>query len=139
MILPLLPSCSGDAPDTHPASSLPSAVSLLASPSSPPLHRAFLIGGAQLYSHALATPHPSYSVDRVLLTRLATDVPCDTFVPELGAVVGGGGGWRRAPHAELSEWAGFAVAEGEQVEEDRTGKGEVRYEFEMWVRGEEKL
>lgn len=94
-------------------------------------NRIFIIGGSTIYSEALALPPAASSsayVDRVLLTRIVSPVfeSCDVFLPDF---LGDGGGWKRAPHEELNEWAGFEVLEGEQEE-----KG-VNYEFQMWTRG----
>lgn len=83
-------------------------------------HRTFLIGGAQLYNQSFA----GGLVDRVLLTRVMERLECDVFLHDFTA----GAEWRRAPHAELCEWVGFEVPEGE-VEE----KG-IKYRYEMWVR-----
>lgn len=82
-------------------------------------HRAFLIGGAQLYNQAL----PAH-VDRVLLTRVLGHIPCDVFLDEFTASPE----WRQATHQELCDWVGWDVPEGE-VEE----KG-IQYRYEMWVR-----
>ncbi|GAA6027586.1 hypothetical protein JCM8097_007936 [Rhodosporidiobolus ruineniae] len=140
----------GDAPRTHLASSLPSAVDLFRSssssstePSSPsPVHRTFLIGGAQLYNLALTeSPSPSlpYLANRILLTRLLTDYPdCDTFLHDFAADTDAEGKkvWRQASHEELKSWAGWEVPEGVQTERDRMSKEErmVEYEYQMWVR-----
>ena len=83
-----------------------------------------------MYEQTLRLPTSSSSyVDRVLHTRvLSPEFDCDAFVPALECMVGGGAqGWRRAPHAELSAWAGFNVPEGVQEKD-------VQYEFQMWVR-----
>lgn len=74
-------------------------------------------------------------VDRVLLTRITTDVECDTFLDDFTSRTAENGEegregkkvWRIASHKELEEYVGFEVKEGE-VEE----KG-FRYRFEMWV------
>lgn len=139
-----LTSHRGDAPHSHLADSLPSAVKLLraiptttTSPTPPKLNRTFLIGGAQLYSHALETADPSYSADRILLTRLKTEfADCDAFLPPIPS--SREGEWKQASHRELCEWVGWEVPEGNQTEKDRTGGGEVVYEFQMWTRGSEK-
>ncbi|BGP39698.1 hypothetical protein JCM10450v2_003667 [Rhodotorula kratochvilovae] len=143
----------GGASRTHLASSLSSAVSHLrnlpsgsSAPSSSPIDRVFLIGGAQLYNAVLqdaASPsvptHP-YTVDRVLLTRLFTEYPdCDTHLHDFAGDVDATGSkvWRRASHDELRSWAGWDVPEGVQHEQDKLVKGEervVEYEFQMWVR-----
>lgn len=120
------------APLTSLASSLPAAVSILENLPSSTLGHTFLIGGAQLYSHALATPSSLYTADRILLTRVKSEYAGDVYFPVLEPSV-----WTRATHAELSSWVGFDVPEGDQVEVDRNDKGkrEVTYEFQMWVRG----
>ncbi|TXT07131.1 hypothetical protein VHUM_03301 [Vanrija humicola] len=105
----------GDAALTTPHNSLEAAISSV--PDS--THRTFLIGGAQLYNQSL----PQH-VDRVLLTRVLESLPCDAFLDDFTADKR----WRRAPHAELREWVGWEVPEGD-VEE----KG-IRYRFEMWVK-----
>ena len=139
-------------PDTHLSSSLPSAVSLstsLSSRSPIPTRepKIFLIGGAQLYTHSLVQPDPSFLVDRILLTRIKSPAfeGCDAFFPEFrsactisreGGVEGnevsdeeeGVGEWRRASHKDLEKFVGFEVVEGDQTEK------EVVYEFQMWIR-----
>lgn len=82
-------------------------------------HRAFLIGGAQLYDQAL----PRYC-DRVLLTRVLDKIECDAFLAHFTSDKS----WRQASHKDLCEWVGWEVPEGE-VEEKGT-----KYRFEMWVR-----
>jgi dihydrofolate reductase len=82
-------------------------------------HRAFLIGGAQLYNQALPT-----HCDRVLLTRVLQTINCDAFLADFTADAA----WRRASHQELCDWVGWEVPEGD-IEE----KG-IKYRFEMWVR-----
>ncbi|GAA5825518.1 hypothetical protein JCM11251_000269 [Rhodosporidiobolus azoricus] len=137
----------GDAPQTHLASSLPSAVDLLRhSPSSPsasfpPVNRTFLIGGAQLYNLALtenSSPSSPYLANRILLTRLLTDYPdCDTFLHDFTSDLASEGKkvWRQASLQELRDWAGWEVPEGPQTEKDKVGEmAEVQYEYQMWVR-----
>jgi len=94
----------------------------------PEIHRRFLIGGAQLYAHALTSTSLQYSLDRILLTRIVEPAfdECDVFLPEFREDASQA--WREAPHEELTEWAGFDVPEGIQEE-----KG-VKYVFQMWVR-----
>lgn len=86
-------------------------------------NRIFVIGGAKLYAAALPL------AERVLLTRIIEPSfeGCDVFMPDF---IGGEGGreWIRAGHDELSGWVGFEVAKGVQEE------GDVKYEFEMWIR-----
>ncbi|GAA5904424.1 dihydrofolate reductase [Sporobolomyces salmoneus] len=129
----------GDSPLTELANSLESAISLLRpTSSSSSSRRTFLIGGAQLYNEALLSPSSSsYSIDRVLLTRILTDYSdCDTFLHPFTEDPG----WTKASHEELKKWAGWEVPEGTQREKDKAYKGEgekmVEYVFEMWVRGE---
>ncbi|GAA5925231.1 hypothetical protein JCM1841_004691 [Sporobolomyces salmonicolor] len=149
----------GIASHTHLVDSLPSAAQLLrslptrANGSSPagnddaplPLNRAFLIGGAQLYSlglsaaTSLSTPSSPYIVDRILLTRLFTEYPdCDTFLHDFASDTDPEGRriWRQASHQDLRDWAGWDVPEGRQTERDRLSKEDkmVEYEFQMWVR-----
>lgn len=106
---------------------------------SPPLkiHRRFLIGGAELYRHALTNPSPEYNLDRILLTRILEPAfpECDVRIPEFRSDAQmeeenaeGDSEWRKAPHDELSSWVGFEVPSGVQEE-----KG-VKYQFQMWVR-----
>ncbi|KNZ77443.1 Dihydrofolate reductase [Termitomyces sp. J132] len=94
-------------------------------------HKAFIIGGASLYSEALALkPSSSAAVDRILLTRILTDFnDCDVFMPDfLREGEERGLPWTQSSHRELEEWVGFKVPEGVQEE-----KG-VQYEFQMWTR-----
>ena len=106
-----------------------------------PIHHAFVIGGATLYTESLDFPPDSTSatfVDRVLLTRILEPAfeRCDVFMPdflpriepESSSEQSAEEQWVRTPHAELSDWVGFEVPEGVQEE-----KG-VKYEFQMWVR-----
>ena len=91
-------------------------------------HRAFLIGGSQLYTQALTTS-PTL-VDRVLLTRIVQpDFDCDTHLTDFASQSDQQGKiWRPSSHAELCDWVGWQVPSGE-IEE----KG-VRYKYEMWTR-----
>ncbi|RDB29498.1 Dihydrofolate reductase [Hypsizygus marmoreus] len=117
---------------------LASALARLNTPSTTdrPIHRAFVIGGASLYSESLALS-PSSSptvVDRILLTRiLSPDFDqCDVFMPDfLGQ--GTEKRWDRASHEELEAWVGFKVPEGEQEENG------IKYEFQMWTRDPEGI
>ncbi|TCD71559.1 dihydrofolate reductase [Steccherinum ochraceum] len=135
----LTPSPSPDptATTTHLHNSLDTALSNLADPQATanrkPLHRAFIIGGASLYTETLHLPPSSPSfVDRILLTRiLQPDFDdCDTFMPHFVEIAEEQGSepWRQASHAELESWVGAEVPEGEVVENG------VHYEFQMWVR-----
>lgn len=108
---------------------LKSALSRVENPtsasSSSPIHRAFIIGGASLYSEALGLS--TDVVDHILLTRIVSPdfEQCDVFMPDF---LSGKGGWKRVNHAVLEEWVGFEVVEGVQEEDG------VKYEFQMWVR-----
>lgn len=88
----------------------------------------------------LAHSSSSYSVDRVLLTRLFTEYPdCDTFLRDFTSDVSPDGRrvWRQASHDELRRWAGWDVPEGKQTEQDKAIKDAemlVEYEYQMWVR-----
>ncbi|KAH8100691.1 dihydrofolate reductase-like domain-containing protein [Cristinia sonorae] len=98
-----------------------------------PVHRAFVIGGASLYTETLLLPSSSASfVDRILLTRILQPAfdDCDTFMPDFERIArdqGGSSVWRKASHEELEAWVGFEVPKKE-VENG------VHYEFQMWVR-----
>lgn len=108
---------------------LKSALSRVENPtsasSSSPIRRAFIIGGASLYSEALGLS--TDVVDHILLTRIVSPdfEQCDVFMPDF---LSGKGRWKRVNHAALEEWVGFEVVEGVQEEDG------VKYEFQMWVR-----
>ena len=82
-----------------------------------------------VYAESLVLPMSSTepTLDRVLLTRILPPEfnECDVLIPDFFASEVTQ--WRRSTHAELEEWAGFEVAEGEQEENG------VKYEFQMWV------
>ncbi|KDQ63570.1 hypothetical protein JAAARDRAFT_120211 [Jaapia argillacea MUCL 33604] len=98
-----------------------------------PIYHQFIIGGASLYSDALALPRPpsltstTPFVDRILLTRILSPSfeECDVFMPDFESRWPG---WTRARHEDLETWVGFEVPKGVQEE-----KG-VTYEFQMWIR-----
>ncbi|KAG5647965.1 hypothetical protein DXG03_006999 [Asterophora parasitica] len=95
-----------------------------------PLHRAFIIGGATLYSETLTLPASSSAfVDRILLTRIISPDfdDCDVFMPDF-LQEDAEGKWDKASHGELEEWVGFKVPQGVQEENG------VKYEFQMWTR-----
>ncbi|KAJ7225535.1 dihydrofolate reductase-like domain-containing protein [Mycena pura] len=95
------------------------------------IHRAFIIGGASLYTEGLALPPSSVGfVDRILLTRILSPAfeECDVFMPDFLGGTQGTNGWTMATHDALQEWVGFDVTEGVQEENG------VEYEFQMWVR-----
>ncbi|KAK7058980.1 hypothetical protein VNI00_001604 [Paramarasmius palmivorus] len=92
------------------------------------IHKAFIIGGATIYSAALNLP-PSNAlgfVDRVLLTRILSPEfeECDVFMPDFMK----SGDWKRVSHDDLCKWVGFDVPEGVQEENG------VQYEFQLWAR-----
>jgi len=96
-----------------------------------PLYRAFIIGGAALYSEALALPISSPAfVDRILLTRIISPdfENCDTFMPDFIKDKDSAPSWERASHVEFEDWVGSVVPEGIQEENG------VQYEFQMWRR-----
>jgi len=98
-------------------------------PENTSIYRQFIIGGASVYKEALEldpTTTDASIVDRILLTRVFSPEfeDCDVFFPDFVST----SKWKQASHAELEEWVGFEVAEGEQDE------GGVKYEFQMWVR-----
>ena len=100
---------------------------------SKPVHRAFIIGGASLYSEVLGLSATTSSsvVDRILLTRIISpEFDCDVFMPDFlkDQQEDGSKVWGRATHEALEAWVGFDVPEGEQEENG------VKYEFQMWVR-----
>ncbi|KAK4050675.1 hypothetical protein OIV83_003401 [Microbotryomycetes sp. JL201] len=99
------------------------------------INRAFLIGGAQLYSQVMSKPSSDdYILDRILLTRVKTDFnDCDAFLTCLD-MLNDGKEWQRSSHKELQDWVGFDVPEGDQVEKDRISGRDVVYEFQMWTR-----
>lgn len=106
-------------------SALSRVENLTSASSSSPIRRAFIIGGASLYSEALGLS--TDVVDHILLTRIVSPdfEQCDVFMPDF---LSGKGGWKRVNHAVLEEWVGFEVVEGVQEEDG------VKYEFQMWVR-----
>ena len=86
--------------------------------------KAFVIGGAQIYTEALQ----KQQTKRILLTRVLTDFECDTFFPIQLDEDGKAEGWERKSKEELDRWAGETVPEGVQEEEG------TKYVFEMWER-----
>ena len=95
------------------------------------LGRVFVIGGAEIYKHAIGLQE----CKRVLWTRLSGEWDCDTWFPD-GILVDGieegsgtANGWERRTRAELEDW----------VQEDGVGglrkEGDVEFEVSMWERG----
>jgi len=96
------------------------------------LGRVFVIGGAEIYGHALRM----VNCERVLWTRLGGEWECDTFFPEgvlrvEGAGDAGGDGrrWVRRGVGEMEEWVGEEGVGGVRRE------GEVEFEVVMLERG----
>lgn len=117
-----------EGPISHP--SLHSALAHLYTPSapcSPPtplIHKTFLIGGASLYTAALALPCTTH----ILLTKIHAEFACDTYLSE---DVEKSALWRRAGRREFEDFVGEEVGEGEgEVVEE----GGVRFEFCLFVR-----
>ncbi|ESK86643.1 dihydrofolate reductase [Moniliophthora roreri MCA 2997] len=92
------------------------------------IHKAFIIGGATIYSAALELPKSSSAgfVNHVLLTRILSPdfEQCDVFMPDFTS----SGNWQRVSHQELCKWVGFDVPEGMQEENG------VQYEYQLWAR-----
>lgn len=86
----------------------------------PTLHpRIFIVGGAQIYREAIASP----LCERVLLTKIHASIPCDSFFPDIDPIL-----FRRASHEELRAYTEEAVPEGRQVEND------IEFEYLLFVR-----
>lgn len=104
------------------------------------LGRVFVIGGAEIYKHALEME----CCERILWTRLRREWECDVFFPrgvlpvEEGVVGGGGGGedgesggggrWVRRSTEEMERWVGEDGVGGLRRE------GEVEFEVCMLER-----
>ncbi len=81
----------------------------------------WVIGGGQLYQQALASPQ----CHRIFLTRVYSDVECDTWFPPIPK------DFVKLTPAEstaLLEQSSLAIPQGIQQE------GDVKYEFEVWSR-----
>lgn len=107
------------------ANSLSEALEILSQPTNE-LGKAFIIGGAQIYTAALEKKETK----RILLTRILSDFECDTFFPVTLPESGETDGWRRRSKEELDAWTEETVPEGEQEENG------TKYVFEMWERVE---
>lgn len=110
--------------------SLTAAVQLLGQTPRTSAGRVFVIGGAEIYKAALEEKLESANVKRILLTRVLTEVECDTFFPVRLEEDGGSedGSWTKKSKEELDAWVGVPVPDGVQTE------GGVEYIFEMWER-----
>ncbi len=95
------------------------------------LGRVFVIGGAEIYAHALTLS----CCERILWTRLKREFECDAFfpagtLPGGGEVEGGeesgGGKWVTRTAEELREWTGEGDGLGGMKKE-----GEVEFEVVM--------
>ena len=94
--------------DVHVATSLDNALKMVKSLPAlkSKVETLFVIGGSQVYAEALQHPETS----SVHLTRVEVEVPCDTFIPDVGAN------------------EGFALASNSAVQEE---KG-IRYRFQKY-------
>lgn len=113
--------------DSVKASSLEQAISYLKLKPQGTLGRVFVIGGGQIYASALELKEAR----RVLLTKVMSDFECDThFSLKLSdeAESVSDAAWVKRSKEELDAWAGEAVPEGIQIEND------TKYEFQMWER-----
>lgn len=113
--------------DSVKAPSLEQAISYLQSKPQGMLGRVFVIGGGQIYASALELKEAR----RVLLTKVVTDFECDTHFSLKLSDEGereSDPSWEKKSKQELDAWAGEAVPEGLQVE------NETKYEFQMWER-----
>ncbi|KAI7869785.1 dihydrofolate reductase [Spinellus fusiger] len=107
-----LPDNTQDAVLTH---SLESALELEETRQS---SRVFIIGGAQMYSMTLQQSLCTH----LLVTRILTEVECDTFFPAIDPHV-----YREATHEELEAYVEQPVPRGVQ-----TSSG-YSYEFKMYI------
>ncbi|KAH0536813.1 hypothetical protein FGG08_006346 [Glutinoglossum americanum] len=127
----------------HVAKSLEAAVELLRGELSkggvngeapkPRIGKVFVIGGAELYKAALSVPETR----RILLTRIRSDMECDTFFPldlnseqqqDGNPAVGESSRWAEMSHEELEAFACVKVSRGVQLEAN------TEYEFTMYER-----
>ncbi|KAI8081624.1 dihydrofolate reductase [Halteromyces radiatus] len=105
-----------DAPNTVLADSFEKALSLV----DPKLHgRVFVVGGAHMYQLAIKERHCSH----ILLTRINSDIECDTFFPNIDEK-----DFRLANHQELEEYVEQVVPSGKQSHKD------IDYEFLLYIR-----
>ena len=82
--------------------------------------RVFVIGGAEVYRAALEHP----MAQSVLLTRIDSDFPVDTFFPvDLSKE---GSGWVNMGREALASFVGEEMPKGRQEE------GGVEFEYELW-------
>lgn len=140
-----------DAPNSYLVSSLEAALNLLHN--TPDIHRAFLIGGSQLYTQALQSQSP-HLVQSILITRILTPqyTDCDVYLPEFRTREQVEGdehlareagrqhpiqvtpvaqqAWVKQSYSDLAHLLG-----GEQnVQPGIVSEGEVKYEFQLWER-----
>ncbi|KAH8199647.1 hypothetical protein TruAng_006177 [Truncatella angustata] len=102
--------------------SLEKAVEYVNSSASGNIERAYVIGGAQIYSAALQLKETK----RILLTKVMSDFECDTFFSLKLFESQGDSKWVKSSKEELDEYTGETVPEGVQEENG------TEYEFQMW-------
>ena len=137
----------------------PNDETLSFTPTDPPIHRRFLIGGTQIYRQVLSQPlvQTSYTIDRILMTRIHhPEFPqCDVFMPEFRspeqmAEDAGRTGHSQSGHGDLDgaifsnsrsegNWRRCTTAElrvwaGFEIPEGIQEENGVSYEFQMWER-----
>lgn len=105
------------------ASGLRSLEDMVNEGKAPPVGRAFVIGGSSIYKAALELKQTK----AILLTRISKEYECDTFFPE-ELSDSTSSSWQRASHAELREFV------GEDIEEGEVADGEVSLNFQLYQR-----
>lgn len=78
-----------------------------------------MVGGAQLYSHAIKRA----DCTDILLTKIKTKIECDAFFPKIDEHV-----YRQSTHEELEAYVEESVPEGIQTYKD------LEYEFTYYKR-----
>ncbi|KXL50131.1 MAG: hypothetical protein FE78DRAFT_67138 [Acidomyces sp. 'richmondensis'] len=90
-----------------------------------PVGRVYVIGGARIYKAALELPQTK----SILMTRIHTDYPCDTFFP--CALDTFNSGWQRKSREDLARYVGEDIPLEPLTEND--GENEISYEFRLHV------
>ncbi|KAF2727925.1 hypothetical protein EJ04DRAFT_516959 [Polyplosphaeria fusca] len=110
------------------ATSLTSALECLQDDKDLEVEKVFVIGGASIYKDALALKQ----TNRVLLTKIKSDVECDTFFDvDLDGEDGKAQGWTRSGKEELERYVGEEVKEGDVEEQG------FAFEFCLYEREED--
>lgn len=91
-----------------------------------PVGRVYAIGGARIYKAALELPRTK----SILLTRIRTDYPCDTFFPY--ALDASDSGWQRRSREDLARYVGEDIPL-DPLTEDVEGST-ISYEFQLYER-----